>query len=186
MKAFTITNLMIIVLAGTLSASRASAQDAPPAPPRQTATSPAIEVTPFVSMDSRGASPIGAAISFPLSSTFSMEAEVRYRHGEGRLNALSSSANLLYTLPRLGRTSPYLTAGAGLAQHGAPIVSREGSVIGTEPRITFEVNAGGGVKVPVDDTWGMRTDARWFKSFGRYGSEHWRVAHGVSFDVRKR
>ena len=59
-------------------------------------------------------------------------------------------------------------------------------VIGTEARIAFEVNAGGGVKVPVADTWDMRTDARWFKSFGRDASEHWRVSHGVSFDVGKR
>jgi len=58
-------------------------------------------------------------------------------------------------------------------------------VIGTEPAIRFEVNAGGGLKVPVDDGWGMRTDARWFKSFGRNGSEHFRVSQGVSFDVGK-
>jgi hypothetical protein len=32
----------------------------------------------------------------------------------------------------------------------------------------------------------MRTDARWFKSFGRDASEHWRVSQGVSFDVGKR
>ena len=32
----------------------------------------------------------------------------------------------------------------------------------------------------------LRTDARWFKSFGRYGSEQFRVAQGVSFDVGKR
>jgi hypothetical protein len=53
-------------------------------------------------------------------------------------------------------------------------------VIGTDPRIAFEVNAGGGLKVPVDETWDMRTDARWFKSFGRHASEHWRVSHGIS------
>ena len=31
----------------------------------------------------------------------------------------------------------------------------------------------------------MRTDARCFKSVGRNASEHWRVSHGVSFDVGK-
>jgi hypothetical protein len=102
------------------------------------------------------------------------------------MNALSSSANLLFALPRIGRTTPYLATGAGFAQYGAPIVSREGFLIGTDPRITFEVNAGGGLKVPVDDTWGLRTDARCFKSFGRNASEHWRVSQGVSFDVGKR
>lgn len=186
MKAFTVTVLMIVMLAGTIFGTRAHAQVGTPAPPPDTAAPPSIEVTPFVSIDSRGGLPIGAAISFPLDASFKIEAEVGYRRGEGRLDALSSSANLLYALPRLGVTTPYLAAGAGLAQYGTPIGSREGAVIGTEPHITWEVNAGGGLKVPVDDTWGMRTDARWFKSFGRNGSEHWRVSHGVSFDVGRR
>jgi hypothetical protein len=57
----------------------------------------------------------------------------------------------------------------------------------THPRITLTVNAGGGIKVPMDDTWGMRVDARWFKSSGRSASsEHWRVAHGISWGQRKR
>jgi hypothetical protein len=79
------------------------AQDGPaPAPPA--AASPAVEITPFVAMGSNGSSPIGAAVSFPLSPSFSIEAEVGYRRGEGDINALSSSANLLYSLPRVGRT----------------------------------------------------------------------------------
>jgi hypothetical protein len=121
--------------------------------------------------------------AFPLSSSFAIETEVGYRRGEGNINALTSSANLLYFLPRIGRITPYLATGAGLAQYGAPIVSREGLLIGTQPRVAFEVNAGGGLKVAVDENWGMRTDARWFKPFGRHASEHWRVAQGVSFDV---
>ncbi len=185
MKAFTITGLMVTV-AFALAAPPASAQHATAGPAPAAATAPAIEVTPFVAMDSRGSTPIGAAISFPLSSSFSIEAEVAYRRGEGALNALSSSANLLYALPQIGRTTPYLATGAGVAQYGAPIVWREGSIIGTDARIAFEVNAGGGLEVPVDDTWGMRTDARWFKSFGKNASEHWRVSQGVSFDVGKR
>jgi hypothetical protein len=186
MKAFTFTSLTATVLAFAMAAAPASAQDATANSKSPAGTSPAIEVTPFVSIDSRGSTPIGAAINFPLNSSFSIETEVGYRRGEGRLNALSSSANLLYALPRVGRTTPYLATGAGLAQYGAPIVSREGSLVGTEKRVAFEVHAGGGLKVPVSDAWGMRTDARWFKSFGRNGSEHWRVAHGVSFDTGKR
>ena len=108
------------------------------------------------------------------------------RRGEGRLNFLSSSTNLLYDLPRMGRTTPYLAAGVGLAQHGTPIMSRQGALIGTQPAISLELNAGGGVKILVDDTWGMRTDARWFKPLSRQAGEHWRVSHRVSFDVRKR
>ena len=183
MKRFTVAHLMIAGLGWTLSAAPASAQGSTPVPPPDTA-SPSIEVTPFVAIDSRGMSPVGAAFSFPLGSSFSIETEVGYRRGEGSLNALSSSANLLYFLPRIGRVTPYLATGVGLAQYGLPIV-RDGAVIGTQPRVAFEVNAGGGLKVPVDENWGMRTDARWFKSFGRHASEHWRVAQGVSFDVGK-
>jgi hypothetical protein len=186
MKALTFTSLTATVLAFTMGASPASAQDVTAGAVPRAATSPAIEVTPFVSMDSRGSTPIGVAISFPLSSDFSIEAEVGYRQGEGGLNALNSSANLLYALPRLGRTTPYLATGVGLAQYGAPNVSREGSLVGTQARVALEINAGGGLKVPVSETWEMRTDARWSKSFGRNASEHWRVAHGVSFDVGKR
>ena len=32
----------------------------------------------------------------------------------------------------------------------------------------------------------LRTDARWFKSLGKQGSEQFRVAQGISFDVGKR
>jgi hypothetical protein len=93
---------------------------------------------------------------------------------------------LLYALPRVGRTSPYLAAGVGLHEYGAPVVAVDRSAIGTERKVGLFMNAGGGLKVPVDDTWGMRTDARWFKSFGTNASEHWRVSQGISFDVGKR
>ena len=184
MKVLTVTSLSALVLAMAASAAKAQDVTADPTPP--TVTTPAIEVTPFVSIDSRGSLPVGAAVSFPLNRSFSVEAEVGYRKGEGRMDALSSSANLLYALPRIGRATPYLATGAGLAQYGTPIVSPEGSVTGTQPRVAFEVNAGGGLKVPVSESVGMRTDARWFKSFGRHGSEHWRVSQGVSFDTGKR
>ncbi len=186
MKTFTFTSLTTTLLVSALAAPAANAQEATATPIPPALTSPAIEVTPFVAIDSRGSVPIGVAVNVPLNATVSIETEVGYRRGEGRLHALSSSANLLYALPRIGRTTPYLATGAGLAQYGTPIVARDGSLIGTQPRIAFEVNAGGGLKVPVSDTLDMRTDARWYKSFGRHGSEHFRVSHGVSFDTGKR
>jgi len=186
MQRFTIVTLTFVTIALATSTAPANAQDAATGVPHL-ASSDSVEVTPFFSIDSRGSVPIGAAISFPLHSTFRIEAEVGYRRGEGNLNAPSSSVNLLYELPRLGRTTPYLATGAGLAVYGAPIFAPgAGAPLGAEPRIAFEVNAGGGLKVPVADKWGMRTDARWFKSFGRTGSEHWRVSQGLSFDVKQR
>ena len=169
-----IPGVFAIVMA-TLVASPAIAQD-----------EKAVEVTPFVALGSAGASPFGVAIVFPVTSTLSVETEVGYRRGEGRIHALSSSASLLYDLPRAGRLVPYLATGVGLMEYGAPILSRSGYPIATQPRMTVTVNAGGGLKARVDDKLDLRTDARWFKSFGRHGSEHFRVAQGIAFDVGKR
>ena len=169
------TIIMMTVLT-TLAAAPARAQDAK-----------GVEVTPFVAIGSNGASPIGAAMTFPVTSTLSVETEVGYRRGEGRLHAVSMHASLLYYLPRVGRTIPYVIGGVGLAEYGAPIVRpATGELIGTQGRVTLALNAGGGLKIPVRDTWGMRTDARWFKLVGRHGSEHFRVAHGISFDVGRK
>jgi hypothetical protein len=175
---------IIVVLALAGSASPAQAQDSPVTLAPNQPTPPAIEVTPFVSLDSRNSTPIGAAVSFPVSSKFSIETEVGFRRAQGHWNALSSSVSVLYFLPRIGRTTPYLATGIGLGQYSAPIVLREG--IGTQFGVDVEVHAGGGLKTKVDEKWDMRTDARWFKSFGRHSSEHWRVSHGVSFDVGRR
>ena len=184
LKTLRVARPIIVGLALAACASPAQAQDAPVAAAPDQPTPPAIEVTPFVSLDSRNSTPIGAAVSFPVSSKFSLETEVGYRRAEGHLNALSSSVSVLYFLPRIGRTTPYLATGIGLGQYSAPIVLPQG--IATQFGVAVEVNAGGGLKTKVDEKWDMRTDARWFKSFGRHSSEHWRVSHGVSFDVAKR
>ena len=153
----------------------AAAQDAKP-----------VEVTPYVAVGSAGAAPVGAAVTFPVTSTFSVETDVAYRRGEGRIHALSSSASLVYDLPCVGQATPYVAAGAGLSQYGAPLFSSDGRPVGTQSRLALTVNAGGGVKVPMNESLDLRTDARWFKSFGREGSEQFRVAQGISFDLGKR
>jgi hypothetical protein len=145
------------------------------------------EVTPYVALGSAGASPVGAAVTFPVTSTLSVETDVAYRRGEGRIHALSSNISLLYSLPRVGRATPYLAGGGGLSQYGAPVyASNGGRPIGTEPSLALTVNAGGGLKMPLNDKLDLRTDARWFQSFGPHGSEQFRVAQGFSFDVGKR
>jgi hypothetical protein len=166
---------VVALVAFTFAALPVAAQDA------QT-----VEVTPYVALGSEAASPIGGAVTFPITSTLSVENDVAYRRGEGDIHALSTSASLLYFLPHVGRSAPYVAAGVGLAQYGAPVFYASGPPIGTQPRVAMTVNAGGGVKVPLNDKLDLRTDARWFKSFGRQGSEQFRVAQGVSFDVGKR
>ena len=145
-----------------------------------------VEVTPYVAIGSAGASPVGAVVTFPVTSTLSIETDVAWRPGEGGITALSSSTSLLYSLPRVGRATPYVVGGIGLSQYGAPVFSANGRPIGTERHVALTVNAGGGLKMPVNDQLDLRTDARWFKSFGRQGSEQFRVAQGISFDVGKR
>jgi hypothetical protein len=145
-----------------------------------------VEVTPYVALGSAAASPVGAAVTFPVTSRLSVETDVAYRRGEGRIHALSSSISLLYFLPRVGQSTPYVVGGVGLSQYGAPVFSSNGPPTGTEPRLALTVNAGGGLKMPMNEKLDLRTDARWFKSFGLQGSEQFRVAQGISFDVGKR
>ena len=146
----------------------------------------AVEVTPYLALGSEAASPVGAAVTFPITSTLSVETDVAYRRGEGRIHALSTSGSLLWFLPRVGHAAPYLAAGIGLSQYGMPLFSSINQPIGTQSRLAMTVSAGGGVKMPMNEKLDLRTDARWFKSLGRYGSEQFRVAQGISFDVGKR
>ena len=146
----------------------------------------AVEVTPYVALGSAAASPVGAAVTLPVTSTLSVETDVAYRRGEGRIHALSSSISLLYFLPSVGQLTTYFAGGVGLSHYGAPVFSSNGPPIGTEPRVALTVNAGGGLKMPMNERLDLRTDARWFKSFGPQGSEQFRVAQGISFDVGKR
>ena len=162
------------LVALTLGASSVGAQDAK-----------TVEVTPYLAIGSATAAPVGAAVTFPVTSTLSVETDVAYRRGEGHINALSSNASLLWFLPRVGQSRPYVAAGVGLAQYGAPVFSSDGPPIGTQSRVTPTVNAGGGLQMPMNAKLALRTDARWFKSFGLQGSEQFRVAQGISFGAGK-
>jgi hypothetical protein len=88
-------------------------------------------------------------------------------------------------VPRVGEATPYLAAGIGLQQYGVPVLSPAGLPIGTQSRLAMTVNAGGGLKMPMSENIGLRTDARWFKSIGEDGNEQFRVAQGISFGVKK-
>ena len=146
---------------------------------------PVTEITPYVALGSAGASPVGTAVTIPLTSMFSLETDVAYRPGEGRIHALSLSTSLLYLLPHVGQLSPYVAAGVGLAQYGTPVLAPGRGPIATQSRLAPTINAGGGLKMPMNDSLDLRTDARWFKVLGQ-GSDQFRVAQGISFDVGKR
>jgi hypothetical protein len=173
MRAF--KSVVFALVAFTLEALPVGAQDAKP-----------VEVTPYVALGSAAASPVGVAVTFPVTSTLSVETDVAYRRGEGRIHALSSSVSLLQFLPRVGKSTPYVAGGVGLSQYGSPVFSSNGPPIGTQSRVAITVNAGGGMKMPLNEKLDLRTDARWFKSVGRQGSEQFRVAQGISFPAGKR
>ena len=68
------------LVALTLEAAPAWAQDAK-----------TIEVTPYVAVGSAAPPPVGAAVTFPVTSTLSVETDVAYRR-EGGIPALSSTS----------------------------------------------------------------------------------------------
>jgi hypothetical protein len=175
MKSQTLTPAVFVIILAT---------GALPAAAQSTGTAKApVEVTGFASMGSYPSSSVGAAVAFRLTPDLSLEGEVGYcSDTSGRLSA---SANLLYDLPRIGRVNPYLAAGAGLEEFGTGLRLPDGAVI-TQERTALAVNAGGGIKVPVNDTWGIRTDARWFNGLGRDAGEHWRLYNGVTFPAGRR
>lgn len=166
----------VVALVGfTIGATPAMAQGARPA-----------DVTPYVALGSAGTAPVGVAVMLPVSSNFGVETDVAYRRGEGRIHALSTNASLLWFLPSVGRSTPYLATGLGLAQYGAPVRSATGTPIGTESRLALTVNAGGGLKMPVKDKVDLRTDVRWTTSPGAQRSEQVRVAQGISLALGQR
>ena len=170
----------MFVVFGPVPAQAQEREDEP-----NSASRPAVGVTPFVSMGSARSSRIGAAIAFAWTEKLSLEAEMGYRQGEGDLNFLNSSVSLLYALPKVGRVTPYLAAGVGLEQYGAPeSIPRYGVVTLRQTALT--VNAGGGVKVPVAGPVAFRSDARWVKGFGRTAGEHWRMYNGMTVAMGQR
>ena len=130
----------VFALAFAVHALPAGAQEAQP-----------VDVTPFVALGSAGASPVGVAVTFPVTSTLSVETDVAYRRGEGDINALSTNVSLLYYLPRVGQAIPYVVGGVGLAQYGAPVFTSNGPPIGTVSSVALTVNAGAGLKMPLNE-----------------------------------
>ena len=165
---------VIVLVTGGLPAAAQSTDTDEAAP---------VEVTGFASLGSYPSPRVGAAVAFRLTPTLSVESEVGYRRDTtGRLSA---TASLLYDLPRIGRIIPYLAAGAGLEEYATALTLPNGT-LAAQSRMAFAINAGGGLKVPVDDNWGIRTDARWFNGFGRDAGEHWRLYNGVTFLTGRR
>jgi hypothetical protein len=163
------TAACVMMIAGT-----ALAQEERPAAAAEPST--VASITPFVAVGSPTASRVGTSLLFQIAPRTHVEAEVGYRGGDGA--GASVSAGLLYDLPNLGRVTPYVAAGVGLDEYGTAVGVPGGLVISRA--VAFTVNAGGGLRVPIDRQWGWRTDARWSNGLGRNAPEKWRVYNGIS------
>src|SRR4051812_45939180 len=152
-------SVAVVLLGAMLSvATSARAQD------DATGCSAPPEITPYVFLGSNGSSGIGAAVRWPLPNHFNVEVDTSSRLSDvARLNA---NVSLLFDLPKIGRVTPYVAAGVGLDQYAYAETAPSGALV-AESGTALSVNAGGGLRIRGDETWGMRTDARWSNGIGR-------------------
>ena len=125
-----------------------------------------IEVSPFVSTGIGDSSGVGASVLFPVRSRFGIEVEAEYRRTPGEPirgtvdnNGVNGNVNLVFDLPAIGRVRPFLLGGGGL-EHYSNVVQPDPNFL-RESGMSFVVNAGAGVRVPINDRFGIRTELRW-------------------------
>jgi hypothetical protein len=150
-----------------------------------------VEVSPFVSSTSGGASGVGAAVRWPLLSKIGLELDTEYRRGEAR--GLNSSLNVVFDLPAFRRVTPYVVGGAGFERFaeaeffpaGArpPYVPSNGFLVQTKTGAV--VNLGGGLRVPINERWGVRVDLRYTNGLSEWDIERLRVFWGATVGLGK-
>jgi opacity protein-like surface antigen len=139
-----------------------------------------VEITPYAMLGSGPASGVGTAVRWPIGGRFGVELETELRRAE--LTAVNVALSLLYDLPAIGRVTPYLAAGVGLERFGTAVGRPDGPpLLGSGTGISF--NAGGGVRMPVTDRWGVRSDARWRHGTARGQGDQWRIFNGATIGV---
>src|SRR5687767_14583493 len=142
-------------------AHAAQAQSTEPRPVAA-AAQPAVEVTPFVGLGSSGSARAGGAVAFVWTPKVRLESEVAY-HSRG---LLSSSVNLVYSLPHLKAVEPYITGCIGLCQIESAVQAPAPVGLLVQRSVALVVNAGTGFTVPVRDGVDYRFDARWSNPIG--------------------
>jgi hypothetical protein len=166
-----ISRSLVLATCTLLSApALAGAQQAPPTAgaqrtPARDARDLPIEVSPFASSggETQGA---GVSVRWPFMARLGVEFEAEYRHTQARPlsgsledNGVNGNVNLVFDLPAIGRVRPFLLGGGGL-EHYSSVAQPEPHFL-RESGMSFVVNAGGGVRVPINDRFGIRTELRW-------------------------
>jgi hypothetical protein len=172
-------SVAVVLVAMLAVATSARAQD----DGTQAGFSATPEITPYAFLGSNGSSGVGAAVRWPLPNRFSVEVETGSRLSD--VARMTANFSLLFDLPEIGRATPYVAAGVGLDQY-AYAETAPSEVMVAESGAALSVNAGGGVRVRGNETWGMRTDARWSNGIGRKAPERWRLYNGVTFNPKGR
>jgi hypothetical protein len=141
---------------------------------------PAAEITAFGGTGPAGTPSAGAAVRWPVADRLGLEVETEV--GRAQLAALSLALGVVYDLPSIGRVVPYVAAAVSLRPYTKASFRPGGGVlVGTDTGIFLD--AGGGVRVPVTDRWGVRSDARWRHRAGSADPSQWRVYNGATFGV---
>src|SRR5215204_483150 len=158
-----ISRSVVLVTCALLSPpALAGAQQGPPAP---VARDLPIEVSPFVS-SSGGSSSVGASVRWPFAARLGLEFEAEFRHTDARPlsgsldnDGVNGNVNLVVDMPTIGRVRPFLLGGGGL-EHYNFLVQPDPYFL-RDAGVSFVVNFGGGVRVPINDRFGIRTELRW-------------------------
>jgi hypothetical protein len=140
----------------------AGAQPQPPAP--DTRDLP-VEVSPFVSSGGDSSS-VGVAVRWPFMSQLGLEFEAEYRSTQAKPlvralenNGVNGSVNLVVDLPAMWRVRPFVLGGGGLEHYN--FLEQPDPYFLRDSGVSFVVNVGGGVRVPINDRFGIRTELRW-------------------------
>src|SRR3954454_9696368 len=139
-----------------------------------------IEITPYVLVGSPLASGVGTAVRWPVGARSGVELETELKRAE--VTAVNVALSLVYDLPAIGLATPYVAAGVGLERYGTVYYRPAGApLFGSDTALTL--NAGGGLRMPVTDRWGVRSDARWKHEWGEASPDQWRIYNGATLAV---
>jgi opacity protein-like surface antigen len=147
-----------------------------------------VEVSPFVSTGKNDSTGAGVAVRWPFTARLGVEFEAEFRRtppnplwGNPQNNGVNGNVNLVAELPAIGRVRPYVIGGGGLEHYAR--IDQSTPFFPTERGMSFVVNAGGGVRVPINDRVGIRAEVRWSDGWMAGAPESFRMFYGATFGV---